>query len=362
LEQRQPIDLLPDRETSTVATWLEAHPGIEIVTRDRASAYADAISKGAPQATQVADRWHLLCNCREAVERLMERHQSVLRRIKVISPTNSVTSKQATKPRRCTSARQTFSALRRAERLQRYQEIKSLSAGGMSQRAIALKLHIHRQTARRYLLADEFPEHASRAIEPNELTPFKDYLLQRWQAGCQNGVQLLREIRQQGYRGSKTRVYYWTVKQRSRSDARVARPTPITTTKPLSARKASWLLVRVPANLKVEEQELLKQMLEQGQWLTDAYDLTQKFGTMIRERRADELTGWLRDAKSSDLTELKNFAIGLERDLNAVRAGLSLAWSNGPTEGHVNRLKLIKRQMYGRANFDLLRRRVLDGY
>jgi transposase len=357
-ERSRPIDLLPDREASTVATWLEAHPGIEIVTRDRASAYAEAVSKGAPHAVQVADRFHLLQNLRDAIQRLLDRQQTVLRTIK----DDSVST--APEPPTSRPRRQSQAALRKEKRLQRYQDIQQLHAEGLSQRAIAGRLKLDRRTVHRYLFADALPERPSRAMEPNILTPFYAYLTQRWNEGCHNATQLWREIRGRGYTGPRVRVYRWSLKQRANAPAE----TPGGTTRNadsrpgLSARRASWLVVRLPSDLKEHEKSLLEKLLEQCPPAQTAYRLAQDFGAMVRERRSQDLNDWIDRAKASGVAELKNFAKGLERDYDAVQAGLSLAWSNGPTEGHINRLKLIKREMYGRANFDLLRRRVLDGY
>jgi transposase len=355
VERSKPVDLLPDRETKTVVTWLQAHPGIEIVTRDRASAYAEAITQGAPQATQVADRWHLLLNLREAIQRLLDRHQTTLRKIRA----DSVPTKSAPAPTR--RKRQSKEARRREQRLHRYQEIQQLRAEGMSYRAIARRLNLDRRTVQRYAVADALPERASRTVEPNVLTPFYPYLTQRWQASCHNAVQLWREIKARGYPGPRVRVYRWSLKQRRLSPIEETDTVRFRaeTGPALTARRAAWLIVRVPSELKEEEYALLRKLLAQCAPLQAAYDLAQAFGTMVRERRAAELMDWIAHAKASGLTELKNFATSLERDFDAVHAGLSLAWSNGPTEDHVNRLKLLKRQMYGRANFDLLRRRVL---
>lgn len=328
LERSRPIDLLPDRDSTTVTAWLKAHPGVEIVARDRASAYADAIAQGAPHAIQVADRWHLLRNLREAIEHLLDRHQALLRKMKIVSAPAPINSAKLTAKQIPAPPPKPFSEARRARRVQRYQEIKSLFASGMSQRAIARKLHLHRKTVRRYVLADQFPERAVRVAAPNPLIPFMDDLMQRWSEGCYSALQLFREIQHQGYRGSKDRVYTWTLEQRAHCTAPdAAQPAALTRTKSLSARRAAWLLVRVSSDLNVEEQDLLQQLLAQEPWLKDTYELAQRFGSMVRERRASELADWLQCVKTTNLNELKNFAIGLERDLSAVHAGLSFVAS-----------------------------------
>jgi transposase len=127
----------------------------------------------------------------------------------------------------------------------------------------------------------------------------------------------------------------------------------------LAAKRASWLLVSDPDNLDQENRSALERMIQAEPLITIAIQLAQEFLRMIHDRQVDGLMDWLKRTRECGIDALKSFVNGLESDLDAVKAALSLPWSNGPTEGNVNRLKLIKRQMYGRANFDLLRKRVL---
>lgn len=374
MERGKPVDLLPDREPETVARWLQTHPGVEIVTRDRASSYAEGISQGAPQALQVADRWHLLQNVGDATERRLDRQHSALRQIQSESTqTPSLRLAEsldtpAVAPARVSRAERLI-AEHRAQRWVRFQEMKTLQAQGLSQRAIARKLHLHRRTVRRYLNADEFPERAARPPQPNPLDPYQSFLQERWRAGVRDYLQLCHDLRGLGYTGSKTRVRDWATEQRRAMALELRTACTDTTATPqarrrpgISARRAAWLLVRPPNELTLEEQALLTQLKSCCLAASLAHELVQAFGTIVRERNIAALSVWLQAAKGSGLLEFRTLAVGLERDWGAVRAALSLPWSNGPTEGHVHRLKLIKRQMYGRANFDLLRRRVLHGY
>lgn len=370
LEQGRPIELLPDREAQTVMRWLQVHPGIEVVTRDRAAAYVEGITQGAPDATQVADRWHLLENQRDAVERMLDRHQSALRQVKItpiptptLAPNQPENQANTDVPPRLSPSDQRRQE-KRARRLARYQAVKELQRQGVSQRQIAKQLHLSRKTVCRYLKADEFPERAPRACAPNPLIPYLPYLRQRWAEGCNNARQLWRELCTQAYTGGYTRVWRWTAEQRRLGPAQPLNlpsvPSPKTIQpRAISARQAAWLLVKPTNKLKADELALLQRLKEVCPTANVAHDLAQQFGAMIRERKAEQLDLWLTAAQASGIAELRNFATGLTRDGSAVRAALTLPWSNGPTEGHVHRLKLIKRQMYGRAKFDLLRKRVL---
>ena len=407
LQAHEVIDLLPDRTAITLQTWLEQHPGITIISRDRAGAYAEGATKGAPEAVQVADRFHLLVNLREALQRLLDRHHALLQTIRlrdgclpavpspppvaapppaeattsgegtigVMEPTAnppSVCSEQgcaqSALPTRAEQARR----LSRERRQSRYEAVLALHDAGVSARAIAKQLQLSRVTVTRYLAADRFPERAQRPAQRSILDPFVPYMHERWLAGCDTGMQLWREIRTRGYSGSRALVSGWVARQRGLLPAapdepglpkRVGRRPREQARQPvlrsLSARQAAWLLVRRKDELKEDEQALVQHLTDQCPEAAQAYALAQSFTQMVRERAEAELDGWLEAVEESGLQDLCSFAAGLRRDEAAVRAGLSLIWSQGQVEGQVNRIKLIKRSGYGRAKFDLLRQRVL---
>jgi transposase len=240
----------------------------------------------------------------------------------------------------------------------RFDEVKVLAAKGFSHRAIARQLQMHRETVARFLQLDELPERALPPQNTSTVTPYLDYMRQHWKEGCHNGKQLWREIRAQGYTGSYMSVY--RVLKRFRSSVDNQHSTDLSPTVPvLSPRKAQWLLTHEPKQLTAEQLIQLTALCERCPDAATAYPLAQRFARMIRERRVEDLDPWLNDALACGLPFLHNFAIGLNRDYDAVKAALRLKWSNGQVEGQVNRLKVIKRIMYGRAKFDLLRLRVL---
>ena len=271
-------------------------------------------------------------------------------------------------PTRADQARQVSRERRRA----RYDAVLALHAAGVSARAIAQQLHLSRATVTRYLAAGTFPERAHRQSQHSILDPFIPFMQERWLAGCDNGMQLWREIREQGYGGSRALVSRWVAQLRGvlpsagdgagvpkRRGRRPREQAPPPEPRSLSGRRAAWLLVRRPEDLKEDEQGLLNQLTESCSDAAKAYALAQSFTQMVRQRDEAALDGWFEAVEESGLQELRSFAAGLRRDEAAVRAGLSLPWTQGQVEGQVNRLKLIKRSGYGRANFDLLRQRVL---
>src|SRR3954451_11926833 len=206
LERHTVIGLLPDRKADTLAEWLRAHPGIEVVARDRAGAYADGILQGAPAATQVADRFHLVMNAREALQRVVHRHQSVLRAAMRPPGEPTVAPASSVEPVKPASA---AGVAERERRLARYQEVIRLRQQGAGIAAIAQALRIGPGTVRRYLQAGGFPERHRPRSRPSILDPYIEYLGQRWQEGSPDARQLRRERPGQGFSGSHGLLRPW---------------------------------------------------------------------------------------------------------------------------------------------------------
>jgi len=369
----QVVDVLPDRETETVVKWLVEHPGVEIVSRDRAGNYADAVRRGAPDAKQVADRFHLLLNLQTALTRLFERkHETLTRLVEEDRRQPNQTSPPLTedgptppadpKPLTPTEAQR---QARRARRKNRYDKVIKLHQQGASQVAIATLVGLDRDTVRSYLRAPTFPEIIRPGRHNSKLDPYKAYLHQRIQEGQQNATHLVEELRAQGYPGGSTivRDYLRSIRQqpewhkayqRCKGQSKTGRTAPT-----ISAREAAWLFICPPRKLKLRQVWQLEPLRIGDEEFGRVYELAQDFRAMVASHQAEHLPRWLEEAKASGVAELKGFVAGIYRDYDAVRNGLSLEWSQGQTEAQVHRLKLIKRQAYGRANFDLLRLRVL---
>jgi len=367
LERRRTVDLLPNREAETLTAWLKAHPGVEVVSRDRACAYSDGAAQGAPDAVQIADRWHLLKNMGDAVQRVLDRKHAALRQAaKSVRPAteenneNPATVLQAamplTIPEREKQQRQT-------RRLERYTEVITLWQQGVSVRAIARQLHLSRTTVKKFVRAGSFPEKAQRPPRRSIVDPFGAYLAMRWKEGCHNATVLWREIKEQGFGGPYNAVCRYLARWwRDNLPLRLQRrkhAQPVTTIKTPSARRTMWLLLRDDARRKPDEQAFVTQLVEQCPEAKTAQRLARQFAGIVRERKIEAIDKWMAEAAASGLAEMCGFVTGLRRDLAAIKAALTYEWSNGQVEGQVNKLKTIKRQMFGRANFDLLRQRVL---
>jgi len=396
LEQHRPVDLLPDRTADTLIKWLQQHPGVEIISRDRSTEYTRGATQGAPHAIQVADRFHLLMNLREALERVLDRNRTRFRGIVIpkrvfasgaqVNSEGVLPTSAYRQPAQRSPAETVTRAARRLPNKERYQQVLHLHAEGRSIRGIARSLKMSRMTVYRYLRCDTDPTEARRHNVPSLLDPYLPYLHQRWTGGCCNGLQLWRELQAQGYPCSRKMVAVWVSQQRklpgntpapttpkkylSKSSTgkakyrKVASPSSSPPAPLPSTRRVAWFLLRDPEQLDMAEQAVLAQLQQACSEVAVAHKLVHGFLQMAKDRKSSGqiamLDDWLAAASESNLPDMRAFAVGLEQDKAAVQAALTMEWSNGQTEGQVNRLKLRKRQLYGRANFDLLRQCVLN--
>jgi len=358
LETHRVVDLLPDRKAETLEKWLKSHPGVEIISRDRASAYAKGAKDGAPKALQVADRWHLLVNLGNFLERFFIR----IRKQLTTTPGNPMYEVQACEIESSVDASTpTMSSSvitpGQENRKARFDAIKELLKSGMSLSQIAQNLHLDWRTVRKYANAERCPEKASHRPQSSILDPYVSYIRERWAAGCHNARKLFTELQERGYPGSMSTVGHWLAKQRKTLKADGS--TKQTSFKTLPPRTfKSWFLLPWE-RLSSKTIKSLDQLLQMSRELRLAFTLTHQFHTMVSHRAGHALDSWIKAAVNSGIPEFQGFATSIQKDLPAVYAGLTQQWSQGPVEGNNNRLKLIKRQMYGRAKLDLLRKRVI---
>ncbi|MGH8070857.1 MAG: ISL3 family transposase [Candidatus Entotheonellia bacterium] len=297
LASHRVVDLLPDRSAATLAAWLGQHPTITVVCRDRSDLYADGIRRGAPHAVQVVDRFHLVYNLRQALEAFLINHRPTL---------------------------------------------QAAAAGT----AMALA-----------------PPTGPVPVTAQVLTPYVSYLIRRWRESRPDSMQLWREIRDLGYTHSARTVCRFITQLRRAADAGLppeSQGSLFTRPQGPSARTVSFAMICPAAKRPADVQTYLHQLCQMDAGIARANTLIQTFLGIVRERRGHELQAWMAEATHSGIAELSRFARGLQDDLVAITAGLTLEWSNGVTEGQIHRLKLLKRQSYGRASFALLRQHVLQ--
>src|SRR6266704_2931780 len=362
LETHKIVDLLADREAESVRQWLAAHPEVDVVSRDRGKMYIDGATLGAPQATQVADRWHLLSNLGDAVEEFLIRRHIRLEDEKA-SPGECHMPDKPLSSFSATPASQHKSQARLLRKWKLYQRVQQLHASGMSLRKIGEELGLARNTVRKYFRQPPDPPLPTpRPLRASQLDPYEDYLLDRWSQGERNAAQLHRELSERGYPGSASLVRAYVGHLRTTTGDGSPPRSRKERAKAVSPRALRWLLARKREDLEEVEQERLGQLLNLSPEVQTAYALLQAFLMLVRERKHQELRSWMEQAISSGIPELGSFVMGIERDYDAVHAALRLPWSQGVTERKVNKLKTLKRVMYGRAGFALLRQRLLhDG-
>jgi transposase len=364
LERRRTIDLLADRTAETLAEWLRRHPGVQVVSRDRASAYAQAAATAAPDATQVADRFHLLMNVRDAAERVLARHTTVirdtLRAADEATPSPTEAPPPSPAPPRPPSPRQQAVAGRRERRRQRYEEARRMHDEGHSLRAIARALRMSSKTVIRYLRSECVPDWRPGRTAPSGLDRYREFIDRRVGEGCCNARVLHRQLIALGYAGGYDPVRR-AIRRRTDRDGRSRASGPIRVrTEIPTARRLSFEVVRRPSERKEQAARWVGRLRVAGGGVQTTIELTERFGELVRGRSAQGLGAWLEQAEASGLPEFCGLARSIRQDEAAVRAGLSEPWSNGPVEGRIGRLKLIKRSMYGRAGFALLKARVLN--
>ena len=373
LERRHPVALLPDRTADTVAQWLREHPGVQVIARDRSQAYAEGARQGAPAATQVADRFHLLQNLREALDQVFRTHSQALEAVNALVHQQPVPLSDGALAvpvplHDLPLPAQQRAAQRQTRRQALHTQVWTLHRQGWTAPAIAQQVGLSLRTVQRDLRTVTFAGRRRRSdLGESGLNPYKPYLLERWNAGCYTAMRLFRDLRQRGYAGGYGVVAAYARRLRQAQGLppghrRARQPLPAVaepSCQPLTPRRATWLVLRRETKRTDAETQQLTALRAQQAEVAEAIDLAQDFATLVRQRQPTQLDPWLKRATTSAVDAMRRFATGLYEDYEAVKAGMTLPWSTSPVEGHINRLKMVKRQMFGRARLDLLSRRFL---
>jgi transposase len=360
LEHHSLVDVLPDRSSETFAAWLVEHSSIEVVSRDRGGEYADAVRRAAPDAIQVADRFHLLKNLGDVVLRVFQRRSKAVQSVPAPDPHHQRLT-------RLRLDRETTRERARAQMRTLFESVHVLMRQGMNKSSIARTLGIHRHTVQKYSALESAPERKPRVHKVSALAPYEGYILKRWSDGCRKVTQIHKEIIEQGYPGAYNnvaRVIQYLKKCEREGKALPGSPPN------LSATQAKGILIKRPEKRTEEEKLTIERLKRSDHELEKCCCLFEGFARLFREREehADGVQGekarvllqrWMAEAEESEIAELKAFVVKLRQDMEAVVAAMVMPYSQGQTEGRVNKLKLIKRSMYGRGKFDLLRQRVL---
>ena len=352
LERNKPIALLADRSQQTVTHWLKRYPTITVVARDRSKEFAAAITEALPEAKQVADRWHIAKNLTEHLDKVVSARWKHLTRV-VGHP----------EPPEAVPASPSARRLRQSAGEARHQQMLALKEDGLPTATVAKRLGVSPRTIRHWLAQERGPYTGPRKARRSPLDWSMRYLRQRWEAGERNGTVLWEELKAQGYTGSPRSVYRRLAKLREhpRKWGVPALPGPVFRS-PFEdvtpGQVIGWMLTR-PGQLRPDAQAQLDRLCQMDEVLAQARELTQGFLGLIRHHNGEGLDTWLKAVRASTIREFLIFARSIERDKTAILAGLTLPYSTGPVEGHINRLKLIKRQAYGRAGLSYLQHRFL---
>lgn len=374
LDTHQPIALLADRKAETLTEWLQTHPGVEVLSRDRSRAYKSAMTEGAPEAVQVADRFHLVQNLSEMLEKAFASYRAELKAAEQSQHQAAATEAfeetvlAIAKP---TATKQSQQRIRQNQqrKIEQQKTIKALRAEGWTQTATARKVGVSRKTVERYSTLPDFPELPARrpTFGRSILDPYKQQLLEWWNEGIREPSILIKLLEPYGFEGSLRTL------QRYISGLREAQGLPPVRIKvhqtlpkvvdpqmpPFTPRQAAYLVVLKPENRLAEETDLLEQLVEQHEDLARLVELADEFLELLRQRKADAFDSWLMKAVGCAIKPLQTFAQGLFDDYAAVKASMMSEVSNGPVEGLNNKLKMLKRQMYGRASLGLLEKRLI---
>jgi len=372
------IDLLPDREAGTLEEWLKAHPGAEVICRDRAGAYAEGAAAGAPGAIQVADRWHLWHNLGEYAEKAVVAHRGCLIAATTVAPDGPAGDAPpgqqepqdvmaAALPPGPDGLRDVHGRERAlvSRTRERHAAVHELLQAGRSQREAAEILGLSRNTVNRFAAQPDAARLLVKATSrESKLDPFKPYISQRWNQGITSAAALHAEMAATlGWTGNVQAVeryvrQFRTADGRTRA-GRAAGPVPAARLVPKTRQITRWLLSR-PGSLDPDDQAKLAAVKASCPHLDALAGHIRTFAEMMTRRQGLlALEEWLTRVEADDQPQLHSFANGIRRDQQAVTAGLALPYSSGAMEGNVNKIKMIKRQMYGRAGFALLRKRVL---
>ena len=372
LERHQPIALLPGRKAETLAEWLRQHPGIKILSRDRSKAYKSGMDEGAPDAIQVADRFHLVYNLSDTLVDVFSGYRKDLKAVEQRQQQQHAESNKAVtaqpKPT-ATKDAQTKTLAAHQRRVRQQRDIKWLRGQNWQQMDIARVVGVSERTVQRLLALPDFPETPPRrpTFGRSILDPYKPLVLKWWNNGNTQSKALMTLLQQEGYTGTLRTLQRYICGLRQAQGVPTKRvlpkqglPNVIDLQLPsLTARRAAYLLIKRAENRDEEEAERVALLAQQHPDLASAIEFTDEFLDLLRHQRADKFDTWLFKVLTCRLRPLQKFAEGLLGDYAAVKASLMLPVSNGPVEGLNNRLKMLKRQMYGRAGRDLLAKRLI---
>ncbi len=382
LERRQVVDILEDRSVASVAQWLKRHPSIEVVSRDRCGLYAQAAREGAPQASQVADRFHLIQNLRLAIEEQMSLSGRATGR--ALLPDDDIEIDHEDRASHELAPETLWrNQLRRTHRQSRkevFETVHALSKEGLTCSEIARRTGYGRRSIAKWLTFETPPDRRRNALQPTSPRYFEAFLTQCWKDGNRRGRHLFHDIKHRGYTGSFSNLERllatWRRAEKPEADKDKGEAAPARiglidraydnapvrdpqTGHLISPVVAATLCIKPRGALTINQARKVDALKQGSRMFAALRSFSMQFRGIFHSRKSARLGKWIDDAIHSGLVFLARFARVLHRDIEAVCNAIELPWSNGQAEGQINRLKTIKRAMYGRAGSELLRARMM---
>jgi transposase len=384
LQRREVADLLPERSADSFTLWLQQHPEVTTISRDRQGLYAEGARRGAPHAEQVADRFHLVQNLIEAVEGEMAQQRRYL--LMPAEPLETDGKAGATVQAAPLIARLSDSppivvqlpgALRREQvkqhrrqqQLELFGQAKGLFAQGRRAFEIVKETGLSRRQVDKWLRWEELPERSRMEPRPGMAESVRESVRQLWDKGWHNAKKLFAKIRHLGYVGSYAGIRRLTEPWREEGRAALKAKAENLLSSPIHAKApvrrhispqvAAALLSQPKRLLRIKQSEIVDSLKESCPGFAVIRHLVLSFRSILCNGKTSSLRRWVRQADACGIDSMRRFVRRLKQDWAAVQNAVELSWSNGPAEGHINRLKTLKRQMYGRAQFELLRARLL---
>ena len=369
LKRRKVADLLPECSAVGLEQWLRQHPKIKIISRDRQGSLAEGGRLGAPAAKQVADRFHLIQKLQQAVQgelalqraHLMMPAKEFREQIETTPAEPAAAELVASKPRQegSNSSQKEARQQRRHQKVELFQMVKSLRAQGLTGSDIVRQTGICRGLVYKWLRLEECPPQSKKSPQPSMAEDFREELWRRWEQGQQEGKQLFAEIRKLGYVGSYASLMRFLAPWREQRASRPSAPIHPGAVRHISPRAAVLLMSKPKPKLTGKQREMVEILKRRCPGFATMRHLVLSFRGILCGGKASSLKRWAEKAEASGLEAIRGFVRHLKKDWAAVQNAVKQPWSNGPVEGHINRLKTLKRQMYGRAKFELLRARTL---
>ncbi len=374
LERRKALDMIPSREAADVAEWLKKYPKVEVVSRDRSPIYANAVNQALPNAEQIADRFHIIKNIFEVLEKILHRERKTINLVseEIRQTCNRISRKNRSllnenglkKLEKTNSKCEQDAAIKQSEarkrRVERYETVKKLRGEGVSISEISRRLRMHRQTVRHFLSCDQYPEVKPAYRKPSPLLDYQDYIRKRWNEGCGNAKLIYQEISSLGYVGSYNTLMRFLKVWRKELPEGDRLKIRLNTFRVPTAREIKWWLLGKSPPTDKENKRFLKLLNKTQPEIDRTVKQIKEFQEILKSGNETDYEEWKAKVKQEKTaSEMRNFVIRLEKDGSSIRGAIRTDWSNGQVKGQVNRLKLIKRQMYGRASFEVLKAKVL---